>query len=131
MRIRSLIDLNVFFDAEFDEHEAVVSATRQALVGPFRQLVGNAVEAIKGGNKILFFGNGGSAADCQHLATELTIRYKTDRAPIPAIASESHHGGKPNGSTKNPARVRGYQAQSAALLAALRSSADTAHSGDR
>ncbi|MGE4562219.1 MAG: D-sedoheptulose 7-phosphate isomerase [Rhodospirillales bacterium] len=86
MRIRSLIDLNDFFDAEFDEHEAVVSATRQALVEPFRRLVGNAVEAIEGGKKILFFGNGGSAADCQHLATELTIRYKTDRAPITAIA---------------------------------------------
>ena len=34
----------------------------------------------------MFFGNGGSAADCQHLATELTIRYKTDRAPIAAVA---------------------------------------------
>jgi len=32
------------------------------------------------------FGNGGSAADCQHLATELTIRYKADRPTIAAIA---------------------------------------------
>ena len=41
---------------------------------------------MKEGGKILFFGNGGSAADCQHLATELTVRYKADRAPIAAIA---------------------------------------------
>ena len=34
----------------------------------------------------MFFGNGGSAADAQHLATELTIRYKSDRAAIAAIA---------------------------------------------
>jgi D-sedoheptulose 7-phosphate isomerase len=34
----------------------------------------------------MFFGNGGSAADAQHLATELTVRYKSDRAPIAAIA---------------------------------------------
>src|SRR5690348_18298504 len=34
----------------------------------------------------MFFGNGGSAADAQHLATELTIRYKADRAAIAAIA---------------------------------------------
>jgi D-sedoheptulose 7-phosphate isomerase len=34
----------------------------------------------------MFFGNGGSAADAQHLATELTIRYKTDRAAIAALA---------------------------------------------
>ncbi len=42
--------------------------------------------AIRGGNKILFFGNGGSAADAQHLATELSVRYKRDRAPIAALA---------------------------------------------
>jgi D-sedoheptulose 7-phosphate isomerase len=34
----------------------------------------------------MFFGNGGSAADAQHLATELTIRYKSNRAAIAAIA---------------------------------------------
>ena len=34
----------------------------------------------------MFFGNGGSAADAQHLATELTIRYKADRAAIAALA---------------------------------------------
>src|SRR6185312_10941210 len=35
---------------------------------------------------LMLFGNGGSAADAQHLATELTIRYKSDRAAIGAIA---------------------------------------------
>jgi D-sedoheptulose 7-phosphate isomerase len=34
----------------------------------------------------MFFGNGGSAADAQHLATELTVRYRQNRAPIAAIA---------------------------------------------
>ena len=34
----------------------------------------------------MLFGNGGSAGDAQHLATELTVRYKADRAPIAAIA---------------------------------------------
>jgi len=44
--------------------------------------------AIKGGNKILFCGNGGSAADCQHLATEYVVRLKAgdDRQAYPAIA---------------------------------------------
>jgi branched-subunit amino acid aminotransferase/4-amino-4-deoxychorismate lyase len=45
-----------------------------------------ATACIKAGGKIMFAGNGGSAADAQHLATELTVRYKTDRAPIAAIA---------------------------------------------
>ncbi len=80
------MDLSAFFNAEFDEHESVAAATREALAEPFVRLVGLAAEAIRGGNKILFFGNGGSAADCQHLATELTIRYKKDRAAIAAIA---------------------------------------------
>jgi D-sedoheptulose 7-phosphate isomerase len=46
------------------------------------------VEAIKKGKKILLCGNGGSAADCQHIATELVIRFRHDfkRPSIPAFA---------------------------------------------
>ena len=44
------------------------------------------LKPIQSGNKILFFGNGGSAADAQHLATELTVRFIHDRDPIAAIA---------------------------------------------
>lgn len=75
-----------FFDSEFAEHLAVAEATRRQLSDPFAAIVAACVAAIKGGHKIFFFGNGGSAADAQHLATELTIRYKKDREPIAAIA---------------------------------------------
>ena len=78
--------MKAFFDAEFAEHLAVAQATSQQLREPFLNLVAACVSAIKSGRKIFFFGNGGSAADAQHLATELTIRYKKDRAPIAAIA---------------------------------------------
>lgn len=44
------------------------------------------VEALKRGNKIILFGNGGSAADAQHIAAELVGRYKTQRVSLPAIA---------------------------------------------
>ncbi len=46
------------------------------------------VEAYKKGNKLLLCGNGGSAADCQHIATELMIRlsHKIQRPALPAIA---------------------------------------------
>ena len=80
------IDLDAFFEAEFAEHMAVAAAVRGALAAPFRQLVGHGVRTVQGGGKILFFGNGGSAADAQHLATELTVRYVRDRAPIAALA---------------------------------------------
>ena len=42
--------------------------------------------ALRSGRKILFCGNGGSAADSQHLATEFTGRFLFDRRPLPAIA---------------------------------------------
>jgi D-sedoheptulose 7-phosphate isomerase len=50
----------------------------------------NVIEAItaalKAGNKILLFGNGGSAADAQHLAAEFVNRFIIERPPLPAIA---------------------------------------------
>jgi len=45
-----------------------------------------AVDTLKAGKKILLFGNGGSAADAQHIAAELTGRYKTERRGLPGIA---------------------------------------------
>ena len=42
--------------------------------------------AFESGNKLFLFGNGGSAADAQHLATEFVNRYLMDRPPLPAIA---------------------------------------------
>jgi phosphoheptose isomerase len=44
------------------------------------------VECLSRGNKVLFCGNGGSAADAQHLAAELVGRYVLERRPLPAIA---------------------------------------------
>lgn len=45
-----------------------------------------AVDVIKSGHKILLCGNGGSAADAQHIAAEFTGRYKIERKGLPAIA---------------------------------------------
>ena len=44
------------------------------------------INCLKSGGKILIFGNGGSAADAQHIAAELIGRYKTDRKGLAAIA---------------------------------------------
>ncbi|HTR21372.1 MAG TPA: SIS domain-containing protein [Gemmatimonadales bacterium] len=43
-------------------------------------------EALRGGGTLLFAGNGGSAADAQHIATEYVVRYQTNRPPLRAIA---------------------------------------------
>jgi D-sedoheptulose 7-phosphate isomerase len=42
--------------------------------------------AIRHGGKLVFFGNGGSAADAQHLAAELVVRLRTERPGLPALA---------------------------------------------
>jgi D-sedoheptulose 7-phosphate isomerase len=52
----------------------------------FDTLCKESIEAIKKNRKIIFFGNGGSAADAQHLATELTCKFKKKRKPLPGIA---------------------------------------------
>ncbi|MBC6438930.1 MAG: SIS domain-containing protein [Rhodospirillales bacterium] len=80
------MDLAHFYKAEFDQHETAVSATRATLKEPFARLVDTCVASLRAGGKILFFGNGGSAGDAQHLATELAVRYVGDRAAIAAIA---------------------------------------------
>lgn len=80
------MNIERFFDDEFRQHSDIIETTRDAVREPFQRLLSHCLESIKRGGKIAFFGNGGSAADCQHLATELTIRYRDDRAPIAAIA---------------------------------------------
>ena len=52
----------------------------------FLALIKLIAQTFEAGNKIFFFGNGGSAADAQHLAAEFVNRYVIDRPPLPAIA---------------------------------------------
>ncbi|UUX52038.1 SIS domain-containing protein [Nisaea acidiphila] len=80
------MNLGAFFESEFDEHLRVAADARKMLSAPFSELTERCVAAIRNGGKLLFFGNGGSAADAQHLATEFTIRYVKDRPAIAAIA---------------------------------------------
>jgi D-sedoheptulose 7-phosphate isomerase len=80
------MDRHAFFRSELAEHEAVAKATLVQCEATFLKLLEAALDAIRGGGKILLFGNGGSAADAQHLATELTVRYVRDRPPIAALA---------------------------------------------
>jgi D-sedoheptulose 7-phosphate isomerase len=80
------MDLAAFFKAEFAEHHDTARRTEAALSDTFAGLVGACVNSVRGGRKLMFFGNGGSAGDAQHLATELTIRYKANRPAIAALA---------------------------------------------
>ena len=58
----------------------------QALAPQIEQAAAMCIEALRRGNKIMFCGNGGSAADSQHLAAELVGRYKMNRPAMNAVA---------------------------------------------
>lgn len=79
-------ELTTFIHGQWDEHQALARETRLVLGAPFVKLVQSAVQALQSGGKIILFGNGGSAADAQHIATELTVRYTKFREPIAALA---------------------------------------------
>ena len=80
------MDLKALFQSEFDRHQSAVNLTREQLSEPFAQWVNISINALKQGGKIIFFGNGGSASDAQHLATELTVRYTKNRPAMAAMA---------------------------------------------
>ncbi len=80
------MDLALFFDAEVAEHAKLAQTLGPAVKAPFLRLCEICRKSLHGGGKLLFFGNGGSAADAQHLATEIVVRYKVNRRALPAIA---------------------------------------------
>ena len=80
------MDAQKFFHAEFAEHNETARASQAALAAAFAGLLAACASSLRAGGKLMFFGNGGSAADAQHLAAELTVRYRKNRAPIAALA---------------------------------------------
>lgn len=71
--------------SELEGHLATIKATF-ALEADIKKACETAVATLKTGGKILLCGNGGSAADAQHIAAELTGRYKTERGALAGIA---------------------------------------------
>jgi len=71
---------------EFKKHIAVSSKTMEAISGLIEIAANICINSLKNGNKILLIGNGGSAADAQHIAAEIIGRYKEERKGLPAIA---------------------------------------------
>ena len=69
-------------------HESV--RVKQAFLRDNLEVLTQAIDAVvvafRSGNKLLLFGNGGSAADAQHIAAEFTNRFLIEREPLPALA---------------------------------------------
>lgn len=70
----------------FDEHLVVAQRTRESLMAEVEALGVALADAVEGGGKLIVFGNGGSAADAQHFAAELTGHFSMERQPLAAVA---------------------------------------------
>lgn len=73
------------FDRLYGDHAAVFEASRP-LLKEAAGLAEAAISTLRAGGKLLICGNGGSAADSQHIATEMTVRFEKTRRALPAIA---------------------------------------------
>ncbi len=71
---------------EFQAHLETINNVINNMEDKLVEASSLAVKTLKAGNKILLCGNGGSAADSQHIAAEITGKYKTIRRGLPAIA---------------------------------------------
>ena len=68
------------------DHTKIAAKTFSTQFENIQKMVDMAEEVVKNGNKVLFFGNGGSAADSQHIAAEMAVKLHKERSPIAALA---------------------------------------------
>jgi D-sedoheptulose 7-phosphate isomerase len=76
----NILRLNI--ERSIDIHNSLISVCLPSMIAAADALV----SAYQAGHKALFFGNGGSASDAQHLAGEFLGRFLSERSPLPAVA---------------------------------------------
>ena len=70
----------------FESHERLCKATQESCSTTVTKLASMIISALSEGQKVIWMGNGGSAADCQHLAAEFVGRFTRERSALPSIA---------------------------------------------
>jgi D-sedoheptulose 7-phosphate isomerase len=71
---------------QLQESCRVKSSFPADLIARIAQFAERSAAALRAGGKLVFFGNGGSAADAQHLAAELVVRLRSERPGLPALS---------------------------------------------
>ena len=79
------------FARHFSEHSKVIDACK-VLQNPSDAAAAAIIASLKGGGKVLAFGNGGSATQASHLVEELIGRFRETRRPLPAVSLVSDAG---------------------------------------
>lgn len=76
--------VNSYFES-LERHRALFNSM-EAYHSEAKALLAQCHDTLRQGGKVIWFGNGGSAADAQHLAAEFVVRYKAERGPLASIA---------------------------------------------
>ncbi len=74
------------FEEKIMEHQDMISGVKKECISSLESIAEVCNNAVKKGNKILLCGNGGSAADSQHIAAEFVGRFVKERKGLPSIA---------------------------------------------
>jgi len=78
--------MNKWIIEELNDHQQLIQKVIDSLSGDIETACKMMVSTLKNGNKVLIAGNGGSAADAQHIAAELSGRFVKERRALPGIA---------------------------------------------
>ena len=80
------LNIKKIFESEINKHISSIDFFLKNNFDDFKKFLDFVIKTVKKGNKIILFGNGGSASDAQHIAAELVVKYKKKRKSIPAIS---------------------------------------------
>ena len=80
------LNVKKIFESEINKHISGIDFFLKNYFDDFKEFLDLVIKTLKKGNKIILFGNGGSASDAQHIAAELVVKYKKKRRSIPAIS---------------------------------------------
>ena len=80
------LHIKKIFESEINKHISSTDFFLKNNFEDFKKFLNFVIKTLKKGNKIILFGNGGSASDAQHIAAELVVKYKKKRKSIPAIS---------------------------------------------
>ena len=80
------LNIKEIFESEINKHILSIDFFLKNNFDDFKKFLDFVIKTLKKGNKIILFGNGGSASDAQHIAAELVVKYKKKRRSIPAIS---------------------------------------------
>ena len=80
------LNIKEIFESEINKHILSIDFFLKNNFDDFKKFLDFVIKTLKKGNKIILFGNGGSASDAQHIAAELVVKYKKKWKSIPAIS---------------------------------------------